>query len=375
MAHPSADLYGSDRQLVVTIDAAMAAGWSVSVFLPERGPLATLLEGKGVRVETLKFPVLRKAVLSPAGLVRFSVATSTAMARIIRMLRKLRPDLLLVNTLTIPVWITAARLTPTPVLCHVHEAEEDMSILIRRVLTIPLLMARTVLANSQATERALVTAVPSLHKRISMIHNGVPGPDQEASELRRRSTGEQARLAVVSRLSPRKGIHVALEAVAILRGDGRDVTLSVCGTPFVGYEWYEDELRERAGAADIAGSVDFLGYVSPTWDVLADADVAVVPSFGESFGNVAVEAMAARRPVVVSGVQGLLEIVDDGRTGVVAEPGNAESLARSIGSLLDDPARARRIAEAGHREAKERFSTERYAEAICRVLDRVSGRR
>lgn len=374
VAHPSPDLYGSDRQLVVTIEAAMAAGWAVSVFLPERGPLSTMLQEQGVRVETLGFPVLRRAVLTPAGFARFALATLIALTRLVRLLRRLRPDLVLVNTLTIPVWLVAARFASIPVMCHVHEAEENVSLAARRVLTVPLVMARTVVANSGTTERVLRTAIPFLHKRITMIHNGVPGPQEEVQEPRRRDDGEQARLAVVSRLSPRKGIHVALEAVAMLRGEGRDVMLSVCGTPYVGYEWYEEKLRERAASADISGSISFLGYVSPTWRVLGDADVVLVPSFGESFGNVAVEAMAARRPVVVTGTQGLLEIVEDGQTGLIAELGSPESLARSISILLDDPELGRRIAEAGHREATTRFSTDRYAAEMCRVLNCASGR-
>ena len=68
------------------------------------------------------------------------------------------------------------------------------------------------------------------------------------------------------------------------------------GTTFPGYEWFEQRLRERAARPDLAGHVRFAGYLHPTWPALADADVVLVPSRVEPFGNTAVEALHARRP-------------------------------------------------------------------------------
>src|SRR5690606_39179601 len=86
-----------------------------------------------------------------------------------------------------------------------------------------------------------------------------------------------ARVVLVGRLSPRKGTDVALEAIARLRGAGRDVRISLCGSVFAGYEWFEERLRARAAEADLTGAVDFVGYAD-VWEWFARADVVVVPS-------------------------------------------------------------------------------------------------
>jgi glycosyltransferase involved in cell wall biosynthesis len=246
---------------------------------------------------------------------------------------------------------------------------------VRRALAAPFFLADEVVVNSAAARRVLLDAAPRLAERVTVVHNGVLGPPAEPQPPRRRQPGDPARLALVGRLSPRKGIDVALEAVATLVAQGRDVELIVCGTPFPGYEWYEQELAARAAEPDLAGRVHLAGYVHPTWDVLADADVVLVPSRVEPFGNTAAEALLARRPVVASAVQGLAEVVRDGRTGVLVPPGDGTGLAAAVGSLLDDPERARGLADQGLADARRRFSTERYGRDVVEALDRCRGAR
>jgi glycosyltransferase involved in cell wall biosynthesis len=172
---------------------------------------------------------------------------------------------------------------------------------------------------------------------------------------------------LVGRLSPRKGTDVALEAVALLRQAGRDVRLTLCGSVFAGYEWFEDQLRARAAEADLAGGVELVGYADP-WEWFARADVVVVPSRVEPFGNVAVQAMLAGRPVVASRTQGLAEIVRDGETGLLVPPDDPAALAGALAELLGDPSRAAALAQAGRRDAAERFGAQRYREQMGRLL-------
>lgn len=363
IAHPSADVYGSDLQLLETVSAFDEVGIKTRVVLPSDGPLVALLEQRGADVALVDFPVLRKSLITPLGLIGLLWTTVTALAPLIRVLRSSPGSPLLVNTVTIPVWTLVGRLCRRRTVTHVHEAEEDGNRLVRRALATPVLLSSAVVVNSAAAERALTDVVPMLRRKISVVHNGVPSaPDRVPA--RHRPVGSPATLALVARLSPRKGIDVALDALAILRSEGRDVRLQVCGTVFEGYEWFEQAVRDRSALPDLMGAVDFLGYVNPTWPVLAQADVVLVPSLVEPFGNTAVEALHAMRPLVASRTQGLVEIVRDGNTGLLAEPGDAGSLARAVASLLDHPEKAAALAQAGHDDAARRFSTDAYRAAI-----------
>jgi len=371
VAHGSAELYGSDLQLVESVRAALADGWDAIVVLPVDGPLVQRLADAGARVRVAPVPVLRKSLLRPRALPGLAWASLRAVAQTVRLLRRERADAVYVNTVTVPTWLAAARLARVPALCHVHEAEDDLPRLVTALLTAPVLLARTVVTNSEAARRSLGAAHGSLSARAHVVHNGVTGPSAAPQ-----APGEHdgpLRLALVGRLSPRKGIDVALDAVGLLTAQGHDVTLRVAGSTFPGYEWFEEQLRERAGADDLAGRVDLLGFVHPTWPVLADADVVLIPSRVEPFGNTAVEALLARRPVVASRTQGLAEIVRDGATGLLVDPGDAAALAAGLARLVDDPALRERLAADGQRDAAARFGADRYAADVQHHLRALVG--
>ena len=375
VAHPSPDLYGSDRQLLETVAGLHQAGHRVLVALPEQGPLKAELEAVGARVAVLPFTVLRKALLSPRGLAALAARTPGELLRLRAVVRAARADLVLVNTVTLPWWGPAARSAGVPVLAHVHEAEDSQPLVLRAGLNAPLLAANRVVANSGAARDILLQAQPLLRRRVQVVHNGVPGPQQAPSALRQRAATDPLRVVMVGRLSPRKGVDVALEAVGRLRQQGVDASIRVCGSVFPGYEWYEAQLRERAAAPDLAGCAELLGYVHPTWPELERADVVVVPSRAEPFGNTAVETMHAGRPLVASRVQGLQEVVTDGVTGLLVEPGSAPALAQALLRLAGDPQLARRLAVQGQQEAATRFGVDRYRQEMVAQAAQTLGRR
>ncbi len=141
---------------------------------------------------------------------------------------------------------------------------------------------------------------------------------------------------------------------------------------FSGYEWFEDQLRERARRPDLADAVNFLGYVNPTWPLLQTSSVVLIPSLVEPFGNTAVEGLLAGRPVVASAAQGLVEIISDGQTGLLVPPGDPTALANAIARVLDDPGLALKLSEQGRENAVERFSIGRYRAELASTLAGVA---
>ena len=368
VCHPGSELYGSDRMVLESVAALHGAGCTVTVTVPELGPLVEVVEATGARVVVLPVPVLRKAHLSPRGLLHLAGDVVRRFPAMLRLVRGTRSDLVYVNTVTLPLWLLAARVGRRPAVCHVHEAEDGLPPLVARCLSAPLLLARTVIVNSDSARAGLVAALPALRSRAQLVYNGVAGPPGPVARPRELLAG-QARLVLVGRLSPRKGTDVAVAAVHLLRDRGRDVRLDLVGAAFPGYEWFVDDLRRQVHDAGLDEHVRFLGFTSDVWPALAAADVVLVPSRVEPFGNVAVEAALADRPVVASRVQGLREIVTDGATGVLVEPGSPLALAEAVSGLLDDWPGARRLAELAHAEARRRFSAEQYAGTLLPLLE------
>lgn len=370
IANPSADTYGADLQMVESAAALVARGWRVVVVVPAPGPLRTRLREHGVRTMILPSPVLRRADLSPRGAAALASSLPGPLARMRRMVRELAPDLLYVNTITVPWWLLVARRCGVPSVCHVHEAETADPRWLRRSLAAPLFLADRVIVNSRSTDAVICGAAPSLATRRRLVHNGVRGPD---SPPRPRTPDGAFRLIVVGRLSPRKAPDVALEALALVRRSGRDAELELCGTPGPGHEEFAARLRWRGLQSDVRGRVHFSGYVSPVWPALAHADALVAPSLGESFGNAVVEAQLARRPVIATSVQGHQETVRDGSSGLLVPPQDPQALAARIIDLMEDPGLAHRLADGGLRRARAHFGMARYGDEIAHVLDELVG--
>ena len=177
-------------------------------------------------------------------------------------------------------------------------------------------------------------------------------------------------LLYVGRLRPIKGLETLLEAVPLIRARrGAAPTLFVIGgdadEPENGHLAH---LRERAAALGFDGAVRFLG--AQTQERLrlyyAAAEMTVMPSYYESFGMVALEAMACGNPVIASRVGGLTTTVQDGVTGYLVPEGDPGILADRISTILGDAGLRRRLAQEAVRRAAQ-YQWPCVAEAVCRL--------
>jgi Glycosyltransferase len=359
VAHPSAELYGSDRVLLESVSGLIEDGREVVVALPGAGPLADELVARGAQVVHCPTPVLRKSALSPLGLVGLAAAAVRSLGPARRLIAGRR--LVYVNTLTIPLWLVAGRLAGVPVICHVHEAEQSAAPLVRRGLYAPLLLASRLIVNSRFSSQVIAETWPGLARRTVVVYNGVPGPD--AVELPR-TDPTPVRLLFLGRLSPRKGPQVAIEAAALLRERGVEVRLALLGAVFEGYEWFADQLHQQAD--DLGVAVEWLGFQPSIWERVAQSDVVLVPStVDEPFGNTAVEAMLAQRPLVVSQTSGLREAAAGYRNARFVPADDPAALAEAVVELLAEWSQVRETISADRELAIRRHDPARYRRALA----------
>jgi D-inositol-3-phosphate glycosyltransferase len=181
-------------------------------------------------------------------------------------------------------------------------------------------------------------------------------------------------LLYVGRLAPIKGLDTLLDALARVRTSGRPARLLVVGgdadEPADGHE---ARLRERIARLGLDDAVRFIAaqpqHVLPSY--YAAADLTLLPSHYESFGMVALEAMACGSPVIASRVGGLTTTVRDRVTGFLVPEGDVAALAERIGAVLDDPDLGWRMGREGVRWAAEhRWPC--VAEAVCREYASLS---
>jgi glycosyltransferase involved in cell wall biosynthesis len=199
--------------------------------------------------------------------------------------------------------------------------------------------------------------------RVRVAYNGIVplrqlGPEEIAKYRLSLGIPENAIvLSLVSRLRAGKGHMVALEAAEILASrTSRPVHLV-----FTGAGDHEEEIR-KAVAAVSGPTVHMTGNQDDVAPWFGMADINLMPTFAEAFGIAAVEAMSSGRPLIASGVDGLLEVIEDGQSGLLVPPGDANALADSIERLLADRELYERIAKGGIDRVFDRFTMDRMVD-------------
>jgi glycosyltransferase involved in cell wall biosynthesis len=174
-----------------------------------------------------------------------------------------------------------------------------------------------------------------------------------------RSDGTGPVVGFVGRLIPRKGALDLVKAAPAIRAARPDVRVVI-----VGDDPYEDEEAEYAAAVRASADVDHVGRVAEAAGILGHLDVLVLPSRQEPFGTVVAEAMAAGTPVVATRVDGLPELVEDGVTGALVEPGDTAALAVAVLRVLEQ----REAMGLAARERAARFGADLYADRVEDLL-------
>jgi glycosyltransferase involved in cell wall biosynthesis len=185
-------------------------------------------------------------------------------------------------------------------------------------------------------------------------------------------------VALVAQISPHKGQSDAIRALALVRRHHPRARLLLVGsvkftsssTRFDNRS-YRAELERLVHDLGLGEAVSFLGERPDIPELLAAADLLLVPSWYEPFGRVAVEAMMMKVPVIATSVGGVREVVADGVDGLIRDPRDAAAWAQAIGSLLDDPVRRREMGERGRSRAVQAFSPSRHAAAMLDVFERA----
>jgi glycosyltransferase involved in cell wall biosynthesis len=224
-----------------------------------------------------------------------------------------------------------------------------------------------VVAISDAVAAFVKDAAGARPARVVTINYGLEpdGPAPLAREEARRRLGlcgDGPIVGVTARLVAQKGVDLLLDAFGAVAAAVPDTRLCVVGDGPL-----RDALERQAGRLGLAGRVRFTGWLAHAGALMPACDLMVVPSRFEGFGLVALEAMAARRPIVAARVDALAEIVADGTTGRLVPAGDAPALAAAVIELLRDPARARSMGEAGYARLVERFSVGRMADQTLAV--------
>ena len=332
-SYPRAATDTAGRFVADAVERLREAGTEIEVVSPASFNHFGLAYGSGIVGNLRRRPW--RAALVPAFLAAYSRAA-----------RRAARDADLVHAHWLPSGI-AALATGKPFVVQLWGTDVELA---RRAPS----LARAVIRRAEAVlcpSAALAGDATRLGARqIEVVPSGVDLPAEVGEEA------DPPEVLYAGRLSPEKGV-----VELMLAAEG--LNLVVAG---------DGPLRDRVPMAR--------GMLPPAElaALYARAAVVVCPSLREGFGVACLEAMAHGRPVVASGVGGLLDLVVNGETGILVEPGNVPALRTGIDRLLGDRELRRSMGEAGRRRAAERFSwdavTRKTQEVYARYAGKKSGR-
>jgi glycosyltransferase involved in cell wall biosynthesis len=388
---------GAEISLLGLLEAQQHAGRPLALACPpDPGP------GRlPARAATLGVPVLAVPAFAPgfprtpAHLVhalRQSLPAGRGLARAVRAL-----DAAIVHANSVRAGLIAA-LTPLPprtcLVVHVRDALPPTvpgrlvaALLARRagaVIAISRFVAAAFAgqaadaAHSPAPEARRAAGGTTRPSTLRVIYNGVDPSRWDPTRANGARVRQELRvppeaplLALVGQITPWKGQRDALAALPAVLARYPAAVLCIAGSPkFTGptvrYDnlAYAGELYRIVAALGLDSRVRFLGERDDVPDLLAAADLLVLPSWAEPFGRVLIEAMAMARPVVATHAGGVPEIVEHGASGLLVPPRDPAALAGAVLALLDDPARARAMGRYGRAVVAARFTATQTAAAI-----------
>lgn len=205
--------------------------------------------------------------------------------------------------------------------------------------------------------------------KIAVIHNGKDlrkhQPGKYDGEIRKELgiPDDKILIGVTSQLRDTKGHSFLLDAFVLLKARFPNIRLIIAGRGPL-----HDELKGKAEKLGIGDSVFFLGHRNDINKVIDSFDIAVLPSLDEGFPNTVVEYMAMGKPVVATNVGGIPELVLDGETGFLVQPGDAEGLADALERLIKEKDMRERMGISGRKRVEDFFDIEGKVSELEEVI-------
>lgn len=355
-------LAGAELSLLEGARALVERGVGVEAVLPGSGPLEERLRAAGAGVTIVPHARWVGPDRRPGGIARRLAVNARSLRPLARAIRASPADLVVTNSITVPLGALSARLARVPHVWYLHEygaAEHGIRFDLGRRPSLAAVrrLSRVVLVNSDA----LRAHFSELDPRV--VHYAVDVPERELTPV-----GEgPLRLVQLAALAPGKGQLDAVRALGALVRRGVDARLRLVG-PDLGHG---GAVTDAARAEGVEDRLELAGFSDDPAGELLAADIALTCSRLEAFGRATVEAMKLGRPVIGAASGGTLELIRDGWNGLLYPPGDEEALAERIERLDRDRALLRELGATARTWACERFTRDKYADSLVGAFEEV----
>lgn len=348
---------GGEISLLQLMGALDRSQWKPLLVVPHEGAVAKEARNSDISTFVVPLPAVSGT----------SMASLSSIRGLWRLMRQVEAQLVHANGSRAMIYGgLAAKLAYCPAVWHVRVADSDgwLDWALYQ-------LSSKIIVNSGAVRQRFAWGSDD---RVRCIHNGVDterfAPRAASPECRAAmGLADRDRVVVsVGRFVAYKGYEELLHAAALLHQ--RDAGIHWI---LVGDGELRPDMMRQSKELGLDRHVHFTGWQADIREVLALADLFVLPSRGEHFGRVLIEAMAMGKAVVATDAGGVPEIVRHGETGWLVKPGQPERLAEAVGELLDNGERIVQFGAAGRRVVESRFSLQRHVQHVESLYRNLTG--
>lgn len=365
-AHQGYELYGSDKTFIQSVRAfrAQYPDAFIHVLLPKEGAITEFITPYVNQIDYKSLWILRKSTIKSLlgkgaiDLLRDTYAAWKLMYEY---------DFTYINTAVVLNFIIASFFSGANRVVHIHEIPTGLG---RFIFSGLLVWSRAaIIYNSNATLRAFFIAPWQSEK---VIPNGVASPFDDFVPVTLKN--ETFNILMIGRLNDWKGQELVINALHGLDAVKlKSIKLKIVGDVFENQFHFKDELLQLIAEFNLSNSVELIGFKNNPEEFYQWADVVVVPSKKpEPFGLVAIEAMSYGKCVIAANHGGLVDIVEQGVTGVLFTALDVDALRDAICFVFDHRDRCFDMGNKGYFRFKELFSEDKYMEAISILPIEVS---
>lgn len=380
--HQSAELYGSDKTILMFISNLDKEKYFPVVILPFDGPLKTEFEKNNIKVVIAPVLKLYRKMFTPKNIFKFFKEYSQGLKIINKLHKEHNFSIVYSHTLAALIGIAFASKNKIKHLWHVQEIIAKPKIFNKGFIKLLSLKSNHVAVyDSKTTMDFWIEGNKKLAQKSEAICNGLdvsekPEPNLEdikkiRNEIFKVKTDEVV-ISLVGRINSWKGQQLLLEAFHKIANKYPNTKLVYIGSAPPNQEFFEIDLNKKIEDYSLSDKVLIIPFQENIWRFWDAIDIAVVPSTEpEPFGMVAIEAMLAKKPVIAANHGGLTETVVNNETGLHFKPNDSNELAKALSNLIEDENKRILFGEKGHERVHLHFSLEKHVNEFENIFQKL----
>ncbi|MBT6030071.1 MAG: glycosyltransferase family 4 protein [Crocinitomicaceae bacterium] len=358
---------GSPESARILIESLIQNDWNVHVVVGHEGPYIEIYQKLGCDVSIIPQKHWLSSNTFSAFLRKFP-GRIKSYRLFDSLIKKIKPNLVYINTIVGPEAAFAAKRNNTPVIWHIRDMYTDVG---GDMKALPILGKQgtkkliTLLANKIITvSKAVATNLFGNDSGIAtVVHNGV-GEHFYINKLK--APEAELIIGIPGTLRPIKGHQFFLESIAKIAEQLSPLKIRISGE---GSKCYADQLHHLAQVPALKNKVDFLGTVTDMPAFLENCDIVVVPSSCDPLPRTVMESMAAGCPLIATRVGGIPEMIDDKKNGYLVDYGDHNMLANCILQLAGDTDLRKQLGLAAAIKARKNFTIAKYQETLLDLIE------